>query len=251
HHIAEHAGARRWRNVIHQVPEEEDDDRNRDERAAVDPPVAILRSGFRTLPVTGEAPTVEVEEQPRTGHPDGCQAESRPPADANGKQRAEELRNQRAKVDPHVEDGEAGVAASVPLLVQGSDDGRDVRLEEAIADGDERQAQQQDEDKDRRTLAIGLELIGGELANLLPAIIDERDRFVLVALDQEPLTAARDVPVLGVARALDTDLVTLTVERCEGLRALATEAQRQVAQRHQDRTELHRALRPEILVGDE
>jgi hypothetical protein len=49
-------------------------------------------------------------------------------------------RQQRADVDAHVEDGEARVATLVAGGVQLADQGRDDRLEQAVADDDRGQA---------------------------------------------------------------------------------------------------------------
>ena len=72
-------------------------------------------------------------------HADAGEREAGPPAEPVGEDRAEQLPDDRADVDAHVEDREAGIAAAVALLVERSDDGRDVRLEEAVADRDQRQ----------------------------------------------------------------------------------------------------------------
>ena len=55
--------------------------------------------------------------------------------------RADERREERADVDAHVEDDEGTVAARVALRVEVAHHGRDVRLEEAVADAHEHEAE--------------------------------------------------------------------------------------------------------------
>ena len=52
-------------------------------------------------------------------------------------------RDERADVDPHVEDREAGVAARAAFGIQVADDRRDVRLEQARAEDDEDEAEEE------------------------------------------------------------------------------------------------------------
>ena len=56
---------------------------------------------------------------------------------------AHDLAQERADVDAHVEDGEAGVAPPVALLIELPDHRRRVHLEEAGADRDQRQADEE------------------------------------------------------------------------------------------------------------
>ncbi len=60
---------------------------------------------------------------------------------ALGESADDQRRDERAEVDAHVEDREAGVAPQVLLAVQLTDDGAHVRLQEPGAENDERQAE--------------------------------------------------------------------------------------------------------------
>ena len=64
---------------------------------------------------------------------------------------------------------------------------------------------------------------------------------------------ARLVRVAGrpVAEIVDDDFVALAVDHRVGLGRRAAEGEREIADRHQDRAELHRALGAQILVGEE
>ncbi len=62
------------------------------------------------------------------------------PIDLLGEFSRDDRPEQRAEVDPHVEDREPRVAPLVPLCVQRADDGGDVGLEQPRSDDDERQA---------------------------------------------------------------------------------------------------------------
>ena len=52
-------------------------------------------------------------------------------------------RDERAEVDAHVEEGEAGVAPRIVARVKRSDDGADVRLEQSGADARSDQAREE------------------------------------------------------------------------------------------------------------
>ena len=62
------------------------------------------------------------------------------PVDALRQIAGDERPDERAEVDPHVEDREAGVAARVARLVERSDERADVRLEQPGAEHDQREA---------------------------------------------------------------------------------------------------------------
>src|SRR6185503_7871148 len=116
-----------------QIDEQEIEYGHGDDGADVDQhrPVPVLR---RDLAVTVEPSAVELHQEIGDRHADSGKGESRPPADRVGEDRTSHLPEDRAEVDAHVEDGEAGIAAAVSLVVEGADDRRDVRLEEAVAD---------------------------------------------------------------------------------------------------------------------
>ena len=87
---------------------------------------------------------------------------------------------------------------------------------------------------------------------------EQADAAVVIALDLEPLSGWLDdkARLIGgaarpVAEIIDLHFVALAVDDRIGLRRLAAEGEREIANRHEDRAELHRALRAEILVGDE
>jgi hypothetical protein len=67
----------------------------------------------------------------------GDDQETGPPADMIDQPRARRLAKDRAEIDACVEDRETCVPPLVAGSVQGSDNGRDVRFEEAIADHDQ------------------------------------------------------------------------------------------------------------------
>jgi hypothetical protein len=170
---------------------------------------------------------------------------------------SEKPAHQPSQIDAHVEDGEAGVAALVGLVVERADHGRDVRFEEAVADRDGRQGDEQDGDHHRALVAAVDERALGDGAGDGATGGDERDAAVVIALDLEALAMVEDEALLvggarwAIAEIVDLHFVALAVDQGVGLRRLAAEGQREVADRHQDRAELHRPLGSEILVGDE
>src|SRR4051794_34328481 len=89
------------------------------------------------------------------------------------------------------------------------------------------------------------------------SIVEERDRAVLIALDLQFLALIDDEASLAwvaarpVDEVVDDDFVTLAVDERIGLRGCTAESEREIADRHHDRAELHRALRAEILVSEE
>ena len=85
----------------------------------------------------------EVDESEQHGDGGGAKAPMPAPvlAEITGDQPAED----RADIDAHVEEGEAGVAAAdVVLVVELADEGRDVGLEQPGADGDRDEAEEED-----------------------------------------------------------------------------------------------------------
>jgi len=73
-------------------------------------------------------------------HPYARAGEAEVPVDLLREVSGDERPEERAEVDPHVEDREPRVAAFVSLLVQRADQGAHVGLEETGSDHDARQA---------------------------------------------------------------------------------------------------------------
>src|SRR3546814_11007456 len=77
-----------------------------------------------------------------------------------------------------------------------------------------------------------------------------------LAPDRERLPVDEDrARLIGVAAGAiriigDLHVVALAVDLRVGLRGLAAEAQGEIADRHHDRAELHRAFRAAILIGE-
>ena len=142
-----------------------------------------------------------------------------------------------------------GIAAAVALSVERADHGRDIGLEEAVADDHQRQADQQQEGVERIALALRFEATGRDLARLGAVARQQRDALVLIALDLQLRAIVDDELLRRVATALLDDLIALAVDHRVGLGRLPAEAQRQIAEAHQDRAELHRALRTQEAVG--
>jgi hypothetical protein len=65
------------------------------------------------------------------------------PADLLAEVAAHDRGEEGAEVDAHVEDGEAAVAPRVALVVEPADDGRDVGLEEPVADDEQPEREEQ------------------------------------------------------------------------------------------------------------
>ena len=105
--------------------------------------------------------------------------------------------------------------------------------------------------------AAGLESSPSARCLRLLAVVEQRDDAVLIAADLKLLAlvdeVARFVRVARrpVAKLSTDDLVALAVDHRIGLGRCAAEGEREIADRHQDRAELHRALGAEILVGEE
>jgi len=74
------------------------------------------------------------------------------------------------------------VAPPVPLFVEGANNRRDVGLEKAVADRDQRQRKQHDRNRHRITVGTGLERSLGEVPSLL-AVVEQRDRTIVVTAD--------------------------------------------------------------------
>ena len=117
----------------------------------------------------------------------------------------------------------------VALVVERADDGRDVRLEEAVADHDQAQCDEHQGEVERRALGAGLKGVLGDGLRDLAVRADELDRPVGQSADRQ-LLAIRNDPLLGLfgiehrAAALDLDLVALPVDRRVRLRLVAAEA---------------------------
>ena len=73
-------------------------------------------------------------------HTDAGRREAEMPIDALREVSGDERTNERAEVDAHVEQGESGVAARVPLPIERADERAHVRLQQAGADDDQAQA---------------------------------------------------------------------------------------------------------------
>ncbi|PAV92570.1 hypothetical protein WR25_07913 [Diploscapter pachys] len=97
-------------------------------------------------------------------------------------------------------------------------------------------------------LAIRREATLGDRTLRLAVGPEQRDAAVVIALDRQLLRAVDDVSRLHAVHLRDRDVVALAVDRRIGLGGLAAEGEREIAERHQDRAELHRALGPQILV---
>src|SRR5690606_18102864 len=70
-------------------------------------------------------------------HAHAGDAEPQMPVDVLAEITADEGREERADVDPHVEDRESTIAAPVVLAVESSNGARDVGLEEAVPEAEE------------------------------------------------------------------------------------------------------------------
>ena len=143
----------------HAGEEEQDGDRAHAHPVLARQPSAflrLLRGGAlaRTIGVSSEIATPGSELRDAEEHAEAGHGEPEVPAEpridsvaleepekhgALREEAAHERRRHRPDVDPHVEDGEAGVTADIVLAVQAADHRADVRLEEADADDDERE----------------------------------------------------------------------------------------------------------------
>ena len=91
----------------------------------------------------------------------------------------------------------------------------------------------------------------------LAAVVEQRDRTVLVAADQQLPAVVDDVArLMRIARRpvdemVDDHFVSLPVDRRVRLRRRSAEGEREIADGHDDRAELHRALRAKELVGEQ
>src|SRR5689334_2781702 len=91
------------------------------------------------------------------------------------------------------------------------------------------------------------------------AVVGTEQRYgpVLVSLDLQPLIGRDQILDLfaaagrSVDEILDLNFISLAIDERVRLGSLASKAQDEVAKRHQDRAELHRALVAEVTVGDE
>ena len=79
----------------------------------------------------------------------------------------------------------------------------------------------------------------------------QRNAAILVAFDLQFLAFERDELRLVIARGLNADGILLAIKLGPGLGRLAAEAQREIARRHQDGTELHGFLGTKIIVGQQ
>jgi hypothetical protein len=67
------------------------------------------------LAVAVEPPAVELEQGCREQHAPCCKSKAGPPAYGICQERTEKLREKRAEIDAHVEDGETGITAAIAL----------------------------------------------------------------------------------------------------------------------------------------
>jgi len=78
----------------------------------------------RGLAITAEPAAIELDQRPGNQHADRSEAKARPPAkarpaaNAERKDGAQDLREDRAEIDAHVENGEPGITAAVALVVK-------------------------------------------------------------------------------------------------------------------------------------
>ena len=89
--------------------------------------------------VGGEGALPEKVEAETRDHADAGGAEAVVPAEPLPERAADERREERAEVDPHVEDRECAVPPRITRRVEASDLCRDVRLEGAVAEDQEQQ----------------------------------------------------------------------------------------------------------------
>ena len=127
--------------------------------------LGTLAGGRKARP--HQEPLGEDEGQDPQSHADAGRGEAEAPAHALAQGTADQGRQEGPQVDPHVEDRVGPVAPVVALRIECPDHGRDVGLEEAIADDQETQSQ-------RQKLALGQ----GELAQGHQDPADE-DRLAL------------------------------------------------------------------------
>src|SRR5690349_14290620 len=89
----------------------------------------------------------------------------------------------------------------------------------------------------------------------LAAVIEERDRAILVAADEQLAAVVDDVTrFVRIARRpideiVDDDFIALPVDSGIRLRRRTAESEREITDRHDDRAELHGPLRAEELIG--
>ena len=251
HDVTPGAGRRLGPHVIHEIVEEEENDRDRCDRAGIDDEITVGRCARRAIAIAIEPAAIELDQRPGREHAHRGKAEARPWPNHVVENRTEELGDERAEVDAHVEDGEAGIPSPVALLVERADDGGDIGFEEAVADRDHRQRREHQHREEEGPLALRLELALGDMLHFAAVRGKQGHRLVVIAADQQIL-AADDGELLARRAAalvdhLDALTANLGIWRCRR----ATEAEREIAERHQDRAELHRALGAQIAVGEQ
>src|SRR2546425_8613213 len=84
-----------------------------------------------------QPPTAENVLHQAKSHADPGTREAQMPVYRFGQLAGDDRSEERTEVDAHVKDREAGVASFIPLVVQRSNKGRDVRLEQSGTDDDQ------------------------------------------------------------------------------------------------------------------
>ena len=159
-------------------------------------PVARVEPGRRRDLPAGRQPAPleqslgEDECQESQGHADAGGGEAVTPADPLAQRAANERRQEGTQVDPHVEDRVGPVPPAVALRIKRADHGRDVRLEEPVAD-----------DQQAQTEIEQLSLGQGELAQRHQDPADEhRLPLAEVAIRQPAADQGSQVDQAGVDR---------------------------------------------------
>ena len=218
--------------------------------------VAVRRALLGPFAISVEPAAIELDQRIADQHADPGKAEARPPAEPIGEQSGQNSCPQdRAEVDAHVEDREAGVAAPVAVLVERPDDGRDVGLEEAVADRDQRErmsmiarsagcARRRARKRPWRRCCASWPLSSSETEpSSLPRIFSFWPCRRCSALRSGRSTAGRrnGRSRLRIAARRSSHRAWPARRRSE----------REITDRHDDRAELHRPFGAEILVGEE
>ena len=114
----------------------------------------------------------------------------------------------------------------------------------------ERREHQQDEEL-AALAAAGVLALGDAPRQDAAVAADKGDRAIVLALDLEALVARDDILGALFAVAHHLHFIALAAGFEEGLGRRAVEAEAEIADRHQQRAELHRSLRAEITVGEQ
>ncbi|MNJ46076.1 hypothetical protein D3C77_411970 [compost metagenome] len=257
--------------TLHQQPHGEDGDQAANpedgfERQAED--LAGVEHGRRRRAAAAFQPALAQDEGDQAQrHADAGQAEAIGPAVFDAEVGTGRRGQHRTQVDADVEDGEPAVATRIVLFIQGADDGRDVGLQEAHADDDQRQGEEQDRLPKaevprgfQRIAAGGRE--GREAGRLDHSrggrvsghggsgfSADARDAFGR-NVDLDPLVAVdgEDRPVL--VASIDLQFVGRGADGQVFTTAVALEGHHEVTGDQQDGADDDRLARAEVFVGD-